>query len=373
MLEYLAFHPRAGGFGVELLLHFRMTFRQQVSVVIAEMFLCLLPCSSICAQTSKAPAASSPESQKSQAKTDVGVSPPTVQMIPVEPNVELEVLDWGGTGRPLVLLAGMGDTAHVFDTFAPKLAARYHVYGITRRGFGVSSKPEFVTVNYNAARLGDDVLVVIAALHLNHPILAGHSIAGEELSDIGFHHPEAVSGLIYLDAGYSYALYDQAHGQIMLDALKLRDLLPQIVPGKIPSDVPKSLNEIQEQLKLVEKEIAEYQAQLPPSPSAPAPRPEPPPFLYAIFSGFESFPTIHAPALAIFAVPHDFGPTDNSPSRTQMEARDLRIAEYQVKAFETQVPSAHVVRIPHASHYVFRSNEQEVLREIDAFISTLPN
>jgi non-heme chloroperoxidase len=174
-------------------------------------------------------------------------------MIAVEPDVKLEVLDWGGTGRPLVLLAGMGDTAHGFDTFAPKLTAKYHVYGITRRGFGVSSKPEFVTANYNAARLGDDVLAVIAALHLNHPILAGHSIAGEELSDIGFHHPDAVAGLIYLDAGYSYALYDQTNGQIMFDALKLHDMLPQMVPGKIPSDAPKSLNEILEQLRLVEK------------------------------------------------------------------------------------------------------------------------
>jgi len=39
----------------------------------------------------------------------------------VDDNVKLEVLDWGGTGRPLVLLAGLGNTAHVFDDFAPKL------------------------------------------------------------------------------------------------------------------------------------------------------------------------------------------------------------------------------------------------------------
>jgi pimeloyl-ACP methyl ester carboxylesterase len=195
------------------------------------------------------------------------------------------------------------------------------------------------------------------------------------LSYIGFHHPEAVSGLIYLDAGYAYALYDQAHGQIMLDALKLRDMLPEIVPGKIPADVRRSLNEILEQLRLVEKEIVEYQEQLKltPPPLAAGARPDPPPILYAIFSGVESIPTIHAPALVIFAEPHDFGPVqDQSPSRAAFEARDLRITEYQAKAFETQVPDAHVVRIPHASHYVFRSNEEDVLREINAFISALP-
>jgi len=31
-----------------------------------------------------------------------------------------------------------------------------------------------------------------------------------------------------------------------------------------------------------------------------------------------------------------------------------------------------VVRIPHATHYVFRSNEADVLREMNAFIATLP-
>ena len=50
-------------------------------------------------------------------------SPHTIQMASVERGVTLEVLDWGGSGRPLVLLTGLGDTAHVFDEFAPKLSA----------------------------------------------------------------------------------------------------------------------------------------------------------------------------------------------------------------------------------------------------------
>ena len=34
-------------------------------------------------------------------------------------------------------------------------------------------------------------------------ILAGHAIAGEELSSIGSRYPERVAGLVCLDAGYS--------------------------------------------------------------------------------------------------------------------------------------------------------------------------
>jgi len=82
-------------------------------------------------------------------------SPHITRFVPVDKNVRLEVLDWGGSGRPLVLLAGGGDTAHVFDDFAPKLTSSFHVYGITRRGFGESG---FSAEGYGADRLGEDVL-----------------------------------------------------------------------------------------------------------------------------------------------------------------------------------------------------------------------
>ena len=60
----------------------------------------------------------------------------TTRFVTVDKDVRLEVLDWGGSGRPIVPLAGGGNTAHVFDDFAPKFRAHNHVYGITRRGFG---------------------------------------------------------------------------------------------------------------------------------------------------------------------------------------------------------------------------------------------
>jgi non-heme chloroperoxidase len=132
-------------------------------------------------------------------------SPHTRRFVRVERSVGLEVLDWGGSGRPLVLLAGGGDTAHVFDDFAPKLTATFHVYGITRRGFGESG---FSAQGYGADRLGQDVFTILKTLKLKRPVLVGHSIAGEELSSIATRHPETVAGLIYLEAGYPYAFDD---------------------------------------------------------------------------------------------------------------------------------------------------------------------
>ena len=126
----------------------------------------------------------------------------TVTFIEVQPGVKDEVLDWGGTGRPIVLLAGLGNTAHVFDSFVPRLTERYHVYGITRRGSGASSVP---SVGYRADRLADDDLAILDSLHLVKPVLIGHSIAGEELSSIGTRHPDKVAALVYLEATYWYA------------------------------------------------------------------------------------------------------------------------------------------------------------------------
>src|SRR4051812_17908904 len=65
-----------------------------------------------------------------------------VKRVKVAEGVELEVLDFGGRGPALVFLAGLGNTGHVFDTFAPEFVANHHVYAVTRRGFGSSNWPE---------------------------------------------------------------------------------------------------------------------------------------------------------------------------------------------------------------------------------------
>src|SRR5947207_3236893 len=75
----------------------------------------------------------------------------SVQFVQIERDVKLEVLDWGGRGRPVVLIPGLGNTAHVFDDFAPKLARDYHVYGVTRRGFGSQRSRHRATTRIDSA------------------------------------------------------------------------------------------------------------------------------------------------------------------------------------------------------------------------------
>ena len=43
----------------------------------------------------------------------------------------------------------------------------------------------------------------------------------------------------------------------------------------------------------------------------------------------------------------------------------------RIAAFRRGVPTARIVVLPNANHYVFKSNEAEVLRDVRAFIDRL--
>ena len=120
-----------------------------------------------------------------------------VSFITVEPSVQLEVLDWGGTGETLVLLTGMGDNAHVFDEFAYQFNDRFHVIGITRRGFGRSSQPAH---GYDVDTRARDDITILDKLNIREAVFVGHSVAGTEMNKIAAVYPDRVKKLVYLDA-----------------------------------------------------------------------------------------------------------------------------------------------------------------------------
>jgi len=99
-----------------------------------------------------------------------------------------------------------------------------------------------------------------------------------------------------------------------------------------------------------------------------------PPVFQAVEAGQQRYAgPIRDPILAIFAVPHDMKQMYRSDPAAQKaaEAEDLVKTGAQVEFFQRGLPSARVVRLPHADHYIFESNQADVLTEVDAFISTL--
>jgi pimeloyl-ACP methyl ester carboxylesterase len=348
-------------------------------------------------------------------------SPHQIRIVSVQPGVKIETLDWGGSGRPLILIAGAGGTAHSFDDFALLLTPHFHVYGVTRRGYGESSKPRS---GYSADRLGDDVVAVIRTLNIKRPILMGHSFGGQEVSDVATRYPTLIDGAIYLDAIYSYdaasekeALYWNVEWRQHIEALqkhlaellespfsardvatvlrdrdlpavqKITENLVRVENGRPPWVDPQpadleSFAALREwyhrimRLYLPEAEFRQMQATLPdgrPSSASRAPG-------WAgsgIMAGRKAFHHIMVPALYI-------GAEDNIPAnydKNDPEARanaEAFIAyqhgwiERRTARFKSDAPNGRLVILQGASHMVFASNPQDVLRESLSFADSLP-
>jgi non-heme chloroperoxidase len=299
-----------------------------------------------------------------------------VQFVEVERDVRLEVLDWGGNGRPVVLLAGY-QTAHIYDDFAPKLAETFHVFGITRRGYGASSRPE---EGYTAQRSADDVMAVLSALKLEKPVLAGHSWGGQDLNLIGAQYPDRAAGLVYLNSAEDATLVLSDYGLKPTDASK-----PP--PGSRAPDKPdfRSFPAYREwQLKthgvaFPESELRQMFATNPDGTVGG--------FLGsqkvrdAIFAGRQKpdFARIRIPVLAFFASPRSLGEEmekykpQNDDERAAMEEAypgTITIWERHVRDLRAGVPGARVLALPDANYYIFLSNPAEILREMRMFADT---
>ncbi len=304
-----------------------------------------------------------------------------VQFVTVGDGVQLEVLDWGGTGRPVVLLAGLGFTAHVFDGFAEKLTDSYHVYGITRRGYGASSQP---AAGYTEQRLAEDDLRVFDALKLVAPVVVGHSIAGDELSELGIHHFDRIGGLVYLDA-----LNDASDAYTDYDALCSK--LPEAMQkGPVPSSADlksfpayRNWRSRTQGISIPESELRNDFAE---NPDGSVGRRRTPGYVTdAMMTGGakHDYSAIRSPVLAFVAYDTPDGPPQSqmrkyhvtdAAERTIVDAvygLYIGMARIRIDRINRAAGGARVVELWGADHFVFLSNEADVLRELHAFLSTL--
>jgi pimeloyl-ACP methyl ester carboxylesterase len=113
--------------------------------------------------------------------------------------IQLNYLDWGGNGPVLLFIEGMGCSAHIFDSFAPRFTDNFRVLGLDRRGHGDSDYPE---TGYDADTLTEDLRQFLDALKVDRVILAGHSLAYIELCHFTALYPDRVLKLVFLDAAF---------------------------------------------------------------------------------------------------------------------------------------------------------------------------
>lgn len=306
---------------------------------------------------------------------------PQIRFVEVGDGVKIEVLDWGSSGRPVILLAGSGNTGHVFEDFAPKLADCCHVYAITRRGYGASSKPER---GYSVPELAEDVWRVIASLRLVKPIIVGHSMAGSEVSYLGQRHSDQLGALVYLDANADPIDYPWSNAEYRdLITKSMKDAPPP--PKRTAADNASvdALRDFQKRsggFPFPAGEIrAMYEIQ---SDGAVGKNRTPAHVSTAIDAGSipKDYRGITVPVLALFAVPQlpadkwkDRAPK-NPQERIDSDRSDEILLEFIHRwqgNLKRAVPAARIVEIPGGHHYLFQNEEEWVLRELQAFLVSL--
>lgn len=271
------------------------------------------------------------------------------QMVPVANGVQLEVLDWGGTGRPLVLLAGYL-SAHTYDDLAPKLTGSFHVYGISRRGYGASTRTEEGhTADWSAA----DVLKVLETLNLNNVILAGHSWGGQDCSTIGAQGSPRVTGLVYINSAEDPTL-------TMPDYKIPAGTVPPTATKPVPVDRSSFAAYMAWQKKtqgmtFPEAELRNIYEEKPDGSLGAAKSSLQ--IRDAIFAGRKKpeYTKIQVPVLALFAKTDTKNPID------------IIIRKRHRDDFIAGVPKAKVVDIEGGNFYLFASHPDEVAKEIIAF------
>jgi non-heme chloroperoxidase len=305
-----------------------------------------------------------------------------VQFVTVQEGVRLEVLDWGGSGRAVVLLAGSGSTAHVFDDFAPKLSGCCHVYGITRRGYGASSQP---ASGYDDERLADDVLQVLNSLKIDRPVLVGHSMAGGELTTLGNQHSDRLAGLVYLDAlgdPRDWPATDTAYRALF-------NKLPAAMRKPPPSGEELRSFTAYRAWQMRNERFAFPESELrntfETNPDGTMGRYKTPRSVNeAIGAGQKKrvYSNIRVPVLAFYEFPRSSGdvlrPDEYQPKdaeeRAAIDAFVSATAAYVErwkKNLLSAVPGARIVDLPGAGHFVFLTRETEVLRGLQEFVAGL--
>lgn len=119
---------------------------------------------------------------------------PTGRFVVLAGGLRVRYLEHPGAGPAILLIHGLPGTAEDFERVTPLLAGMRTI-AIDRPGYGFSSGGYFPF-----SRQLQAVQEVIERLHLEHPILVGHSYGGAISLAFAERHPGEAHGLVLVDA-----------------------------------------------------------------------------------------------------------------------------------------------------------------------------
>ena len=104
-----------------------------------------------------------------------------------------------GSGKPLVLISGLGYSLWQWHKMVPFLAEYFQVITFDNRGVGQSDKP---AGPYTAQMLAADTVGLLDALHVEKAVVMGHSMGGFIAQAMALDFPQLVEKLILCSTNF---------------------------------------------------------------------------------------------------------------------------------------------------------------------------
>ena len=289
--------------------------------------------------------------------------------------IRLHYLDWGGSGPNLLFLTGMGSSAYIFNQFAPRFTDNFHVLALTRRGQGDSDYPE---TGYDADTLVEDIRQFMDSLHIDNAILAGHSLAGVELTHFAATYPTRVEKSIYLDALDDRRSLQAIQEQSPLRGIEIKNEIstPHTFEEYI-ADIKRDLpyfaeiwSDIWEQEFFHNAKVNEEGIFVDKMPASVEKM-----MVDNLIKDYvpkkvaAKIPTLIFYALGIPTLQHGY--TDEQKASYGQYFRNVRepVLRSVISDFQNRFPHAKIIEIPDGHHYCFMVQEELVYEEMSKFLT----
>ena len=114
--------------------------------------------------------------------------------------IRVRYLDWGGQGKPVILLHGLASSANWYDLVAPHLRNDYRVIAPDQRGHGQTTQ---AGSGYDWGTLTKDVVGLMDHLAIPKAAVFGHSWGANVAVNVAARAPDRVYVLGLIDGGTS--------------------------------------------------------------------------------------------------------------------------------------------------------------------------
>ena len=156
--------------------------------------------------------------------------------------ITLRYLETGSGSPHLLFVHGWCCNHTYWRDQIPHFAKKHRVVGVDLRGHGESDKPD---EDYGIPAFVDDLAWLIKELHLDKPVVIGHSMGGTIALNLARKHPELTSAIILVDSPI-VPLPNPAMAEQLVAALQTpayQDVAGAFVRGMFNADSPPILVE----------------------------------------------------------------------------------------------------------------------------------